>query len=104
MSINDQDTLKQLLILEDSLIIGIADKKRKLEEVRKQINILKGNEGFPWMERAIACVEGQPTLVTTDEILKWVFRGREDDIELSHRRKGYIVALSVALNKLCKLG
>lgn len=99
-----ESVLKELLREEDYLLVGIEEKKRKLENIRKQINVLKGNKGFPWTEKAIACITNARQLVSTDEILKWTLFDRVEDMELAHRRKGYITALSVSLNKLKKAG
>jgi hypothetical protein len=105
MQINEtENILKQLLQTEDALLIGISERKKKLEEVRKQINVLRGNKGFPWTEKALGCINASSQMVNTDEILKWTLVNRKDDLELAHRRKGYITALSVALNKLRKAG
>jgi len=101
---NEHQLINELELQLNALRTGIAERKKKIKVINKQLNTLKGTEGFPWTEKSLECIKSFDGLVSTDEILKCAFHNRLKDLDNSDERRGYITALSVALNKLCKNG
>ena len=101
---NESDLIKELERQETALRISIAEKKQKIKKIRKQLCDLRGRAGFPWTENSMKCIKEFNEMVSSDEILQSIFHNRLKELQEPDRRRGYITALSVALNKLCKNG
>ena len=74
----------------------------KLKQIDKVIAGLEGerpNE-IQWTQKAVDCIRKGDEFLQTAEILDCLFYNNKSALELPGKRRNYLVALSVALNKL----
>ena len=74
----------------------------KLSQIDEAILALTGNnQEISWTYKALECIRNWDEFIQTNEILECMFC---DDpvLENPQRRRSYLTALSVTLNKLCK--
>lgn len=94
------DVLDLLRMEKNLLQLEIAEKTKRLQQINSALYSLEGNIRFNWTELALSCIEGSGMLLQTNQIFKCVTSGMTMD---EKRKRNYLVAMSVALNNLCKI-
>ncbi len=87
-----------------SLEYSIELKKNKIKKLKQDLFQLQGRKGISWTEKSYACLKDKNEMMSADEILSHIADYRLQNIETATKRRGYVTALSVALNKLTKSG
>lgn len=76
----------------------------KLNRIREIEIILKKEDKINWNEKVVHCLTRVSEPLTTDEILKYIFYKRENEIDNHKVRRIYMTRLSVSLLRLSEKG
>ena len=76
----------------------------KLSRIRQIEGLIKSEDKINWNEKVAHCLGQIPEPLTTEEILKYIFYKREDEIRNPKIKRIYMTRLSVALLRLCDRG
>ncbi len=100
--------------ISEDILLSLEKEKKELEdkifqheERIRQIKEFVGHArklSINWSAEAMKCIRGSYEPLSTDEILRCVFKDDLQDLENPIRRRNYVMQLSLALNRLCGKG
>ncbi|MBS1778627.1 MAG: hypothetical protein JST70_04840 [Bacteroidetes bacterium] len=98
-------TAKQIALLEEQLEeveLQVLEATRRLKELKRQLAILR-KSSFDWAEISLKCLAQFDEPLSTTEILDMFIYLKNEEIS-SIKRREYIMALSLRLNRMVQAG